>query len=300
MKCFVLILLIVSQISFSQTKFNIEPRIGARHCESLIKQEDPLIVVDGIPVLFDELAKINPNDIISINILNASEIRCSDPHPVIIITTKKSLVTEIAITDFLTGKPIVSASISFISKDKKDSFLFVANDSGCVITERLKRNVDYDVTVSSIGYKSFSAAMKIKVGGKTKISLEPNYIACKEVIVSDTLRRRRCYCPNCRYKIIRYSDITTDIQVKQDLKLYPNPAFSKSILHLELIQNAPGYFYLQLFNASGQNVFNKEVYLDVESKLLSIDLPSLETGNYFVKLTNKDTGKFFTSKLMIK
>jgi hypothetical protein len=83
-------------------------------------------------------------------------------------------------------------------------------------------------------------------------------------------------------------------------KVYPNPVQSNSTLHIEWNKTENGYHVLELFNLSGQLLFTKEMFIDAEAKLLSVDLPSLTTGNYFLKMTNKKTSRSYTSKILVE
>jgi hypothetical protein len=84
------------------------------------------------------------------------------------------------------------------------------------------------------------------------------------------------------------------------LTAYPNPIKSNSTLHIEWNQTENGYHVLQLFNLQGQLMFTKEMFIDDEAKVLSVDLPSLTAGNYFLKMTNKKTSRSYTSKILVE
>lgn len=83
-------------------------------------------------------------------------------------------------------------------------------------------------------------------------------------------------------------------------RIYPNPVRSNSAFHVEWKQKDFGYHSFQLFNQSGQLVFTNEIYVDDKARLLSINMPSVATGSYFLKVTNKTTGKSFTEKLVVE
>ena len=83
-------------------------------------------------------------------------------------------------------------------------------------------------------------------------------------------------------------------------KVYPNPVKSNSALNIEWKQTEEGYYILQLFNQSGQVVFVKEMYIDKEAKLLSVDLPSLSAGSYFLRMTNKASNKSYSEKIIVQ
>jgi hypothetical protein len=86
----------------------------------------------------------------------------------------------------------------------------------------------------------------------------------------------------------------------EKFKVFPNPVKSNSNLTIEWKQTETGYYVLQLLNQSGQLVFAKEMYIDNEARLLSIDLPSTPAGNYFLRMTNKVSGKSYTEKIIVQ
>lgn len=83
-------------------------------------------------------------------------------------------------------------------------------------------------------------------------------------------------------------------------KIFPNPVSSGTNLNIEVKQAEEGYYSLQLLNQSGQSVHNQKIWIDAEAKLLSIDMPVLPCGNYFLVLVNKNSGKRFTEKLILQ
>lgn len=84
------------------------------------------------------------------------------------------------------------------------------------------------------------------------------------------------------------------------LKVYPNPVQSGSSLNIEWKQTEEGYYTLQLLNQSGQSVYQKEIWIDADARLLSIDIPFVTAGSYFISLTNRKSGKRFTEKIILE
>jgi hypothetical protein len=84
------------------------------------------------------------------------------------------------------------------------------------------------------------------------------------------------------------------------IKIYPNPVLSGTSINLGCEKLKEGYYNIQLFNQSGQQIFNKQTWIDAEAQVLNIDIPSIASGNYFLRLTNKETGKNFTEKIIIE
>lgn len=83
-------------------------------------------------------------------------------------------------------------------------------------------------------------------------------------------------------------------------KIFPNPVDAGTNLSIEWKQTEEGYYTLQLLSELGQSVYQQEIWIDAEAKLLSIDVPQVTSGNYFLVFTNKKTGKKFTEKLIIQ
>jgi hypothetical protein len=82
-------------------------------------------------------------------------------------------------------------------------------------------------------------------------------------------------------------------------RIYPNPIRSNSTLTIELNQKPYGDHLLQLFNQSGQLIVSKDIYIDEKARLFTMNMPSIISGNYFLKLTSKATGKSYTEKLIV-
>ena len=83
-------------------------------------------------------------------------------------------------------------------------------------------------------------------------------------------------------------------------RIYPNPIRSNSDLTIEWKQKDYGDHLLQLFNQSGQLVLLREINIGEGSKLFMMPMPSIISGNYFLKLTSKATGKSYTEKLIVE
>ena len=84
------------------------------------------------------------------------------------------------------------------------------------------------------------------------------------------------------------------------IRIYPNPVKSGISLNIEWKQKENGYYLLQLLNLSGQLVFTKEIYIDEEASVLNVQLPSVASGTYFLRMTHKQNGKGYTEKLIIQ
>ncbi|NOT52721.1 MAG: T9SS type A sorting domain-containing protein [Chitinophagaceae bacterium] len=94
-----------------------------------------------------------------------------------------------------------------------------------------------------------------------------------------------------------------DISLKKSANgftVFPNPVDAGANLNIEWKQTDEGYHTLQMLNESGQSVYQQEIWIDAEARTLSIHVPQMAAGNYFVVLINKKTGKKFTGKIVVQ
>lgn len=84
-------------------------------------------------------------------------------------------------------------------------------------------------------------------------------------------------------------------------KVFPNPIPSGGSLNIELTNKLKeGYYNLLVTGLDGKRVFQKEIWIDAEAKVMNIELPSITAGNYILSLKNRKTGKEFGEKLIIQ
>jgi hypothetical protein len=83
-------------------------------------------------------------------------------------------------------------------------------------------------------------------------------------------------------------------------KVFPNPVSSGARMHIEWKQTEEGYFVFELLEVSGKKVYSEEIWIDSEARLLDLEVPSVRPGNYFLRATNKVSGKGFTEKIIVE
>lgn len=211
---------------------------------------EPLLVIDGVICEFNELNKLNLDDIESINILKGDKLRkfgCrSEPKDIILITTKSAKSRKFIIKDFLTGEMIPNATICFTNGN--ESIKAIANDSGIVITDKLKAGIKYHVAVSSAGYKTFST---IAEGKQQEILLERDVKECSTVIISSTEYPRGIHCG---MSVVVTREKQKPVPVKDDITVkpvYPNPVLRSNVFHLDLDSELGGTIQLSVISMNG-------------------------------------------------
>jgi hypothetical protein len=255
---------------------------------------EPLLVIDGIVYEFDELKKLDPYDIASIDILKKEKlglVGCHSPlRDLMVITTKSAYVRKFSIKDFLTGENIPKATIYFTSGN--DSIKAVANDSGILVTDKLKTGVKYDITVSSAGYKRFSTIVK---GNKQEILLEKDVKTCGEVIVSSSVIRCGGCCRHsfsCRAKGTKIDTIPVDRIVSPGDKLsaliYPNPARRNNRFTIQLENAQNEIVQIAIISLNGSMVFRYSQQINKGLNRLSINADAKwAAGIYNIQIRNE-------------
>jgi hypothetical protein len=124
----------------------------------------------------------------------------------------------------------------------------------------------------------------------------PYQIAGEVVVVAGLIKPKKSK-PKPAVSLLQR--IFKDTAVKY-FKVFPNPVSSSASLHIECKKMDDGYYSLQLLDQSGKMVYSKELWIDADARLLDIEMPSVSAGSYFLKLTNKKSGKKFTEKIIIE
>lgn len=224
----------------------------------------PLIIVDGMPVENKAINHLKPDDIESIEVLKDAAAQaiygCRASHGVIIITTKSSKLRKFAIKDFLSGEAVPGATVSFISADKKDTLMYVADDSGAVVTDKLKPAIKYEMNISAVGYKSVCVDYINKYTGLSgEILLSRKEKVCDEVVITFFGHTIRCYGSCCIAGIrIKGDSINKKIN-KPGFKIFPNPVRKGGVVNIEIENSKEERLAVKMLALDGRVLLDKSV-----------------------------------------
>lgn len=109
----------------------------------------------------------------------------------------------------------------------------------------------------------------------------------------------------CRYPDFKWPK---DSVVKQmfkkllpeNFKIYPNPVKVGASIHIEWKQRLADDFVVQVLNISGQTIFTKQMQTGYNNHLFEFSFPSVASGNYFLRMINKKSGKSYTEKIIVQ
>jgi CarboxypepD_reg-like domain/Secretion system C-terminal sorting domain len=199
--------------------------------------------------------------------------------------------------------PVSFASV--IIKGTKTGTMADAN--GVFKLENLLEQKEFILQISSVGYE----AKEIEISGETDLTKDiviqlAGQVMGKVVVVgySSTITRTMVAGAITSIKTEKIKLDTTAIKPPQEtppmIKVYPNPVMSGTNINVGCQKLKEGYYVVQLSNQSGQQVLNKQTWIDAEAQVLNIDIPTVAAGVYFLKLTNKETNKRFTAKVVVE
>ncbi len=222
-------------------------------CGPTKSAEDMMCVIDGVLADAVALKNLNPALIDSIFILKESlknSFPCRPPRPVIVIYTKRNSQAGFTIRDKDDQAPLPGATVSFISTDRSDTLMYVADSAGLVSRRDLKKGKLYDILVTATGYKSFAGS--VSAIRSSTIELERDLITGPEVIISSGIVcrcSRRCVghfqqisqgCGVQTMMIIdQRSEVVTERVRNCNMSVFPNPVQRGQQLTLKWLT---GYF----------------------------------------------------------
>jgi len=267
-------------------------------CATVKDADQPLFVIDGIPVDSFDLSKIDPNDILRIDVLKNSVATgiygCRAMRGVIVITTKRS--NRLIVLDADNKKVLPGATVNILSNKKvKQSLVLVADDKGEIDLNSLNLAEAYSMEISCVGYQMQTVKIS-KAAFDHVIKMEKKYEAMDSVfIITNELISRRVCCMCCSIRVDRLSK-KNQSENAELFSLYPNPLSSAGTVILKLVQ--PVFGKADFITSSGQIV--QTVFLNEENTNPVIHLSHAIPGCYFVRIYDNKSQKAVTQKLIVQ
>lgn len=86
----------------------------------------------------------------------------------------------------------------------------------------------------------------------------------------------------------------------QRFSVYPNPIKAGTLMIIKLNKMDMGTYDISIINSNGQLIQSREVIAEVKSQLIEVAIGNFAAGEYFVRLTNKNSGKAYTEKIIVE
>jgi hypothetical protein len=178
----------------------------------------------------------------------------------------------------------IKGTFTAVAADEKGLFTIKpALDSGAITL--VATSISFNPAEVIISKRSFSDTAIIMMGTERRMMVG-------ELVITRPVKKQ--------IKNIPLIPANSNNNTASAFKVFPNPVDAGTNLNIEWLQKEEGYYTLQLLGESGQSVYQQEIWIDAEARLLSINVPEVAPGNYFVVLTNKNTRKTFSEKIVIQ
>jgi len=158
------------------------------------------------------------------------------------------------------------------------------------------------ITISSVSFESkvmwIDKEKAIREGVQVKLEAK---VQLPEVLIS-------CY-PQYRKGLVSIETVSTVTrktesiplpEVKSGLHIYPNPVSQGQSLTISFDKPEEGYYTVSFTAINGQILSLKDIWIDAEARVLSIEPPRMQAGTYILTLVNKRTGKRTSEKVVVQ
>lgn len=275
-------------------------------CRSTLSPDNnnPLILLNGLPVENKDFKGIDVNDIERIDILKNAEATAIYGSPavngVILITTRQWTPGRFVIKDRVSGVVLPGATI--LLSNNSHTVMAAAGDSGIAVADKLKAGEEYTLNVTMTGYKKLDSVFRYQPVAQT-IFLEKDVKECAEVVVvaypvisCHAITGTCCIIHHC--KISKSDSIINSNESKQDLfRAYPNPVQRGQNVTIELKNTEDYSVQVKIISLSGQLLLQQQVTKNKDRLTILTD-SRWSPGTYFVRVTGREDQH--TAKLIIQ
>lgn len=232
------------------------------------------------------------------------------PNKLLRVCTQKA-DKGIIIKDLTDKTNISGATIDFISLNNiTDTLRFATNELGIVSTDKLLKGTEYNIHVSSVGYKPYFLRYKSSASGLQEIFMERDVVSNEEIVVISA-GVIRCYSINFTcggVPIVTEDSAFYDYEKVENnsfllsSSVYPNPAQRGRNVNLELEALSKQNSDLQavIIDMSGKTVWKQILKVNKIFTGFSINIGSQwAAGTYFLSLRNNNGVIVKTEKLIV-
>lgn len=201
------------------------------------------------------------------------------------------------------GAAITDASIQI----KGTKLGTTSKADGSFELNKLGNNTKLTLVVSSLGYETKTIEVESKdLNSNLNIVLKIKSKDLEELVLNTEYGSRvmgglRMVCTKVKKTSKVQKIIIKPIQKLLDIepvKIYPNPVAKNANVHIAIKQT--GTWELQLFTVQSSLLSVKEVVINTQNQIIDYTLPNnIVSGNYFLRLVNKETKKVITEKIIV-
>lgn len=159
-------------------------------------------------------------------------------------------------------------------------------------------SVGFEVTEHTIDLKNVQPNLLIKMKpmntlGEVVVTTASTITCSRQVIIAGGVSiRREVFVWDTLYNKI------TSLVTRP--KVYPNPVKLNSLLTVDIGKHKAGTHSFQFFSVAGQLISTKEIWMDENMRSIQLQIPAVSSGTYFLKIINKESGKFTSEKIIVE
>ena len=202
------------------------------------------------------------------------------------------------VTD-LKGQPVPYASI-----DPGNGKARSADENGNFLLDATFLKHGQSVRISSVNFEAktiFIDKEKCLRDG-LQVQLEARAVLPEAILVT-YYHVKRCDVTMGSVSTIRSATEKLDIiqtpEKKSGLQVYPNPVSQGQSLTISFDKPEEGYYTVSFTAINGQTLSLKDIWIDAEARVLTIEPPHVQAGTYLLTLVNKRTGKKVSEKVVV-
>ncbi len=224
------------------------------------------------------------------------------------VTNVVQKVTRIAVNGKVVnenGEAIPNVSVKIINNGK----IIMADEKGKFSFHTTKDQL-IELELTSVGYKdeqyiypftlNYSGVVDVNIQMKAGVK-EMDEVVCHAYVLGGV---RRVVTSDSATVTIKKDTVVVDpikgpLKIEPTFLVYPNPVEQGASINISFKNLEEGYYILQILGMSGQLIIQKDIWIDAEATVMSMEAPRVATGTYFVILVNKKSGRKFTEKIVI-
>lgn len=208
-------------------------------------------------------------------------------------------VSEIIASQIYKGKVIDESGSAIVGATViiKDANYGVITDKNGHFTLRRKDTSAKTLVASSVGYETAefivppdTKAISITLKKQAQYEIPRVVVVTAGMVVATRPGRRQK-----KFPILEPIMDTAN----KFFNVFPNPVPPGMEMTIEWKDTGEGYYQLQLVSSSGQVLHQREVWIDKGAKWLTLEIPSVSKGQYFLQVSNKNTGKTQAEKIIV-
>lgn len=151
------------------------------------------------------------------------------------------------------------------------------------------------LVISSVGFES----KEIAIDNKTSL-IKVEMIQMRKALAGEVIVTVGMVAPKKTKPVPILKQLFKDTAFS-NFRFFPNPAPAGSAINIDWNKKEPGNYTMQLYSQSGYLIHTQDLNIEKKSGRLNVQLPaSVSAGSYFIKMTNRKTGKFVSEKIIIE